>query len=158
MLAVYFVMKTMDLSGRSAIPLLFEPRMETYLFWLEILVGVVGPLILFSIARVRENPRGLFTGAVMIIIGFILNRMNISITGMEAWAGVSYFPSWMEISVTIAIVTARFVVFYLAAKYLPLFRYEPQSITIGSYDFEEDLKLISEETTQKSANEILTGR
>ncbi|MGA2622918.1 MAG: NrfD/PsrC family molybdoenzyme membrane anchor subunit [Bacteroidota bacterium] len=158
MLAVYLTMKIMDLSTRSAFPLLFVPRMETYLYWLEIVVGVIGPLVLLSIARIREHPRGLFAGAVMIIIGFILNRMNISITGMEAWAGVSYFPSWMEITITIAIVTVGFGVFSLAAKYLPLFGHEHPGETTGIHDLSEDLHLISEQSNQDQTNEILIGR
>jgi Ni/Fe-hydrogenase subunit HybB-like protein len=158
MLAVYLTMKIMDLSTRSAFPLLFVPRLETYLYWLEIVVGVIGPLVLLSIARIREHPRGLFAGAVMIIIGFILNRMNISITGMEAWAGVSYFPSWMEITITIAIVTVGFGVFSLAAKYLPLFGHEHPGETTGIHDLSEDLHLISEQSNEDQTNEILIGR
>lgn len=158
MLAVYLTMKIMDLSTRSAFPLLFVPRIETYLYWLEIVVGVIGPLVLLSIARIREHPRGLFAGAVMIIIGFILNRMNISITGMEAWAGVSYFPSWMEITITMAIVTVGFGVFSLAAKYLPLFGHEHPVETTGIHDLSEDLYQISEQSNQEQTNEILIGR
>ncbi len=158
MLAVYLTMKIMDLSTRSAFPLLFVPRIETYLYWLEIVVGVIGPLVLLSIARIREHPRGLFAGAVMIIIGFILNRMNISITGMEAWAGVSYFPSWMEITITMAIVTVGFGVFSLAARYLPLFGHEHPVETAGFHDLSEDLYQVSEQSNQEQTNEILIGR
>jgi Ni/Fe-hydrogenase subunit HybB-like protein len=124
MLAVLATMKFMDLLDRGALPLLVRPRMETYLYWLEVTVGMVAPIILFSRRRVRESRRGLFAGATLVIIGFILNRMNISITGMEASAGVSYFPSWMEIAITTAIVTAGFVVFTLAAKHLPIFHHQ----------------------------------
>jgi len=123
MLAVYLTMKIADLSTRGMFPLLFEPRTETYLYWLEVTVGVLAPLALFSSERVRNSRRGLFGGAVLIILGFMLNRMNISITGMERWAGVSYFPSWMEISITLMIVTTGFIVFSLAAKHLPLFHH-----------------------------------
>jgi Ni/Fe-hydrogenase subunit HybB-like protein len=59
-------------------------------------------------------------GAVMAIVGFITGRLNVALTGMQASAGASYFPSWMEISITLAIVTFGFVVFSLAAKYLPV--------------------------------------
>ena len=60
----------------------------------------------------------------MIIIGFVMDRMNITITGMEASAGTHYVPSWMEVSITLAIVTAGFIAFALAAKYLPVFEHE----------------------------------
>ncbi len=154
MLAVYLTMKIADLSTRSAFPMLLEPRMETYLYWLEIGVGVIAPLALFSSAKVRSSRQGLFVGAVMIILGFLLNRINISVTGMEAWSGVSYFPSWMEISITAMIVTIGFIVFAYAAKHLPLFHHAgrgeetshdrvPERSAVTD-DIREDLRLISQ--------------
>lgn len=154
MLSVYIAMKIMDLSNRSALDLLFVPRLETYLYWLEIGAGVIVPLVLLSIKRVRQNPRGLFIGAVMIILGFVLNRMNISITGMEAWAGVSYFPSWMEIAVTMAIVTGGFVVFSYAVKYLPVFQHKTEQ-TYTTHDLNEDLRMISQVPDEESRHEII---
>lgn len=124
MLGVYTVMTVVDLADRKALPLLFQARTETYFFWFEKLVGVIAPFVLLSQRKIRENETGLFWSASMIIIGFVLNRLNISITGMEGWAGQSYFPSWMEIMVTLSIVVVGFIVFALAAKYLPLFTHE----------------------------------
>jgi Ni/Fe-hydrogenase subunit HybB-like protein len=155
MLGTYLVMKIMDLQSRAALSLLFEPRTETYFYWLEISVGVIAPLILLSLPKIRGNQNGLFFSAVMIILGFILNRMNISITGMEAWAGVSYFPKWTEIIVTMAIVTAGFVVFSFAAKYLPLFTHEEQTQAPKPvHNLDEDLRLISQPNFQDGYHEI----
>jgi Ni/Fe-hydrogenase subunit HybB-like protein len=153
MLAVLLTMKIADLSTRQAFPLLFLPRTETYLYWLEVVVGIIAPLLLLSRAKVRHNRNGLFAGAVMILLGFLLNRINISVTGMEAWAGVSYFPSWMELSVTAMIVTIGFIVFAWASKNLPLFNHtghggEPSRARVPDHaaateDIREDLRLIS---------------
>ena len=123
------------------------------MYWLEIGLGIITPLILLSFKKIRQNPTGLFFGAVMIIIGFILNRMNISITGMEAWAGISYFPSWMEIMVTVAIVTAGFVVFSYAARYLPVFKHETEIIR-PVHDMNEDLRIISQVPKEEYHNEM----
>lgn len=142
MLATYLTLKLIDLWERSLLGLLFIPRYETYLYWLEIIVGVILPLILFSRARVRKNPRALFGTALIVVIGFILNRLNISITGFEAWAGKHYFPSWMEIAVTLSIVTLGFVAFTLSAKYLPVFKHE--STYEGENEWDHDLLLVSQ--------------
>ena len=145
MLSVYLTMKIVDLADRNAFSLLFVPRMETYLYWLEITVGVLGPLVLLSQAKVRERQNGLFASAVMIILGFVLNRMNIGISGMEAWAGKSYFPSWMEIAVTLSIVVAGFVLFGFAAKYLPLFAHEQShEHHVPTREWIEDLRTVSQ--------------
>lgn len=159
MLAVYLTMKIMDLSSRAVFPLLLQPRMETYMYWLEVIVGIIAPLVLLSIRKIRENRTGLFIGAVLILLGFVLNRMNITITGMEAWAGVPYFPSWMEITVTMAIVTGGFVVFSLAARYLPLFEHQPITEPRQyAHDLSKDLEFVSRPIAQEIQNDILIGQ
>jgi Ni/Fe-hydrogenase subunit HybB-like protein len=113
-----------DAYNRRILSLLFVPRTETYLYWAEIVVGVIAPLILLSLPAVRRNKTGLFLGSVMIILGFVMDRLNVTITGMEASAGSRYVPSWMEMSITAAIVAGGFIAFALAAKYLPVFEQE----------------------------------
>ena len=56
-------------------------------------------------------------------MGIIMNRLNVSITGMERSSGVSYLPSLTEVSVTLMIVGAGFALFTLAARYLPVFHH-----------------------------------
>ncbi len=133
MLAVYLMMKIMDGYNRQIFGILFLPRTETYLYWLEMVLGVLAPLVLLSFARVRQSQPGLFLGSLMIILGFVINRLNVAITGMQAYAGSQYFPSWMEISITMSIVTCGFIAFYLAAKYLPVFQHEAQESASGNH-------------------------
>jgi hypothetical protein len=52
---------------------------------------------------------------------FVVHRLNVSVTGMERASGVSYFPSWMEIAVSLGLVAAGFALFGLAVRYLPIF-------------------------------------
>jgi Ni/Fe-hydrogenase subunit HybB-like protein len=159
MLAVYLTMKVVDLANRSALPLLFIPRMETYMYWLEIGVGVLAPLVVFGVPGLRRSRNGLFAGSVLTILGFVLNRMNISITGMEAWAGVPYFPSWMEIAVTMAIVTAGFIIFTMAARYLPLFKHGHEvAAPRPVIDLSEDLRLVSESDLEEVSHEIHSNK
>lgn len=120
-LAVLAVMRVDDLIRRDAISYLLMPRQETYLFHLEFLLGIILPMALLSIRSVRENHRWVFLSATLAVLGFVLNRLNVSITGMVASSGTDYFPSWMEISVTFAFVGGAFAAFALAVKYLPIF-------------------------------------
>ena len=120
-LGIYLVAKFADLIARDAWPLLFEPTVQAAAFWLEIGLGVIIPMILFSRRTWRENPRILFTGAALAVVGFALNRLNIPTVGMWQWSGVRYFPSWMEAAVTLSLITLGVMAFALAAKYLPVF-------------------------------------
>ncbi len=147
MSGVYLMLKFMDLYNRQLLPLLLVPRIETWLYWVELALGAIVPMVMLSFARVRRHPKGLFLGALMVILGFIFNRMNITITGMEGYAGKHYFPSWMEFSVTAAIVAGGFVAFALAAKYLPVFEHEehePVKAKPLAEEWVEDLSLVSQ--------------
>ncbi|MBZ5638759.1 MAG: Ni/Fe-hydrogenase cytochrome b subunit [Acidobacteriia bacterium] len=120
-LGVYAVWRTQDLYVRGNLGKAFDVTPESVMFWGEAGLGVILPMILFAIPRVRRNENGLFFAAVLTIMGFIVNRLNVAITGMAASSGVNYFPSILEICVTLSIVGAGFTLFAVAVKYLPIF-------------------------------------
>ena len=124
MLCVYSVVRFEDLLHRGALGLLKRGGWETGLFLVEIALACVLPILLLVIPKVRENPKGLYLASVLSLLGFVTNRMNIAITGMEAAAGQQYFPKWTEIIVTLAIIAFGFFVFAVAVKYLPIFSHE----------------------------------
>jgi Ni/Fe-hydrogenase subunit HybB-like protein len=143
-LVVYAILRIQDFSGRGVWAHIFENRIETQLFWLEALIGVIAPIILLSIKRIRLSARGLYYASICTITGFMLNRLNVTVTGMEASSGVHYFPSWMEISITLAIVATGFFVFSLAVRYLPVFHHpeansRPEKVTISQELFETEV-------------------
>ena len=120
-LAFYGVLRLQDLWGRGALVHLREPSTETVLFVLEISLFLLIPLPMLLIRRIREDRDGLFAVAVLVITGFLLNRLNVSITGMEASSGVHYFPRWTEVAITLSVVGVGFLLFSLAVKYLNVF-------------------------------------
>lgn len=119
-LSAYLAMRFADLARRHALGYLFENRMESYLFGFEISLLLLPALLLYR-AHVRNNPVALYASAVMVVLGFITNRLNVAITGVEAASGVTYIPKWTEVMVTLSIIAAGFAVFRLAAKHLPVF-------------------------------------
>jgi c(7)-type cytochrome triheme protein len=131
-LLVYAVMKVLDMQGRGVLKLAFAPTYEGRMFLAEMLLGVVAPVIMFLIPRIRNNQAGLFIASVMVVLGFVMNRINVSITGMDRASGVNYFPSWTELAVTASIVAMGFLLFGLAVKYLGVFPSEEmEEISIG---------------------------
>lgn len=120
-LSVYGILRLQDLAGRGILPALRHPGYEGSLFLLEMGVGVLLPIVLLAIPTVREKQSGLVAGAFLVMLGFVMHRLNVSITGMERAAGVRYFPSWMELVVSLALVAAGFAIFGWAVRYLPIF-------------------------------------
>lgn len=123
-LAVYLTMRFLDLWNRDALGLLMVRRTETYLFLLEIAL-FLAPMFLLFRKRIYSNPHALYGCAVMVLFGFVANRLNVSVTGMEATSGTYYFPKWTEVAVTLAIVALGFTIFRLACRYLPIFGPQP---------------------------------
>ena len=120
-LGIYGILRFEDLANRGVLRLAFHRGYETPLFWLEVLLAIFLPLILLLQPRVRNSPTGLYWAAVLVVLGFITNRMNVSITGFEGSTGVRYFPKWTELAVTGMIIAGGFALFGLAVKYLPIF-------------------------------------
>jgi Ni/Fe-hydrogenase subunit HybB-like protein len=120
-LSVYAVLRFEDLYHRGVLKLVLQPRYETYLFLLEVVVGLFLPITMLFTRRIRESQGGLYLAAVLTVLGFITNRLNVSITGMEGAAGLHYIPKWTEMAVTGMMIAGGFALFGLAAKYLPIF-------------------------------------
>lgn len=140
-LVIYLLMKAYDFYMRGVWSEFFLPRMETWLFWLEILSGIIAPIVLLSIRKIRLSTRGLYYAAVCTIVGFLLNRLNVSTTGFVASSGVNYFPSWMEIAITLALVSTGFFIFAMAVRYLPIFEHpeagaEPEAVRVRERVFD----------------------
>jgi Ni/Fe-hydrogenase subunit HybB-like protein len=121
-LVIYLAAKGADLILRGAWPLLFEPTLQAGAFWVEMGLGVLVPAILFAGKPLRQQPKVLFSGALLVVVfGVALNRLNVGLTGLWSYTGQIYFPSWMEIVVTLTLVSLGVIAFGLAAKYLPVF-------------------------------------
>jgi Ni/Fe-hydrogenase subunit HybB-like protein len=120
-LAAYGVLRVQDLYHRGVWRQALTPGYESSLFWLEMLIGLVLPLGLLAFRRVRESANGLYLVAVMVVGGFMTNRLNVSITGMEGSAGMHYIPKWTEVAVTLSIVALGVIAFAWGTKHLDIF-------------------------------------
>ena len=127
-LSVFAILRLEDLLHRGMLRPLFRPSYEMYLFWLEVSLSLLAPLIMLSRKSVRQDPGGLYLVSVLVVLGFITNRLNVSITGLESAAGMHYVPKWTEVAVTGAIIASGFALFGLAAKYLPIFPGEQEPV------------------------------
>jgi len=115
------LLKIYDFIDDGKLYLLTVPSMETYLFYLEILLGTIAPIYLLSQKKFREDKKWLYIISICVISGLILNRINVSITGLVASSGVNYFPSFDEISITLMLIVLAIFAFRLVAKNFAVF-------------------------------------
>ncbi len=120
-LVLYGFLRAREVFRNGAVAALREPGYEGTLFLLEVGLGIVLPVVLLSFPRIRASDRGLVAGAFFVVLGFVMHRLNVSVTGMERAAGTRYIPSWMEIVVSLALVALGFAAFAAAVRWLPIF-------------------------------------
>jgi Ni/Fe-hydrogenase subunit HybB-like protein len=125
-LGVYLILRVQDLVHNGTWSLALGSSYEARMFQAEFLLGVLAPIVLLLIPAVRRNDLGLFASSVMVISGFLMNRLNVSITGLERAAGALYVPSWMEVAVTLSLTGIGFLLFSLAVRYLNIFPEEEE--------------------------------
>jgi Ni/Fe-hydrogenase subunit HybB-like protein len=120
LLGLYLALKFADLAGRGQLRLVAgEP--QALLFWLEILVGVAAPMVLFSRRAVRQNPRGMLWGAGLTVFGVVLNRFDVSLLAIRHLGTEAYLPSLGEFAISAGIISAGLLAFAVVAKGFPLF-------------------------------------
>jgi Ni/Fe-hydrogenase subunit HybB-like protein len=115
------LLKVDDFDSNGKLIYLTIPSIETYLFYLEIVLGTIVPICLLSFRKFREDKKWLYIISVCVISGLILNRLNVSITGLAASSGVNYFPSFDEISITLMLVVLAMFAFRVIAKNFTVF-------------------------------------
>jgi Ni/Fe-hydrogenase subunit HybB-like protein len=119
-LGVYLIMKIADLAVAGQLDMIVNSYPQNVYWLVEVIVGVVLPIILFSIPKVRQNRAALFGTALLVIGGLIFNRFNVSLFWQAIRPGYTYFPHWMEFAVSAGVVAWAVIVFMLAIRLLPI--------------------------------------
>lgn len=112
LLSVYLAVKIADLTLRDAVWYLFDGSSASISYWVEILAGVVVPMSLLLNRKVRQSVTGLFVAAALVVGGVVLNRINVFLVAYDPLFAVQpYFPSFLEIMVTVGLISALVLVF-----------------------------------------------
>jgi Ni/Fe-hydrogenase subunit HybB-like protein len=93
-------------------------------FLLELAGGVALPAVMYFIG-VRSGRLRLIQGAAIIaVLGVMLNRFNVSLVAFNynLPAAERYFPSWMEVAVSVFLVTLLVIAYRGICSRLPILR------------------------------------
>lgn len=123
-LGFYLLLKLYQLLFQAGIGAAVDGSLAANMYLLEMGLGVILPLALLACKTIRENARRLVGVNILVIVGVLVNRLNVSIFGMNEYAaerGVSYFPALLEFIITLGIVALGIFLFKMAARHLPLF-------------------------------------
>jgi Ni/Fe-hydrogenase subunit HybB-like protein len=121
----YFVTKLIGVAAGNHWHLLGTP----YGIWflVEVVGFIVLPCFLFTIASRDQNLGLIKFSAILSVIGIVLNRLNVCMIAFNWQKPLSerYIPSWMEIMLSIFMVTCLILVFRFVATRMPVFYEHP---------------------------------
>ena len=123
-LGLYLLLKIVDLMVPGELGLAFSWSPYSLLWWAEIIIGVILPILLFSLPTVKQSRKLLFWTAILVIIGLIINRFNVSLLALEPRPGTSYFPHWMEFAISAGLIADALLIFMAANRVLPIMHHE----------------------------------
>ena len=125
-LAGYFAIKIFGLSVDNNWHLLGTPYGVWFL--VELLGFVALPCLLYAVGVRDRNLNVIKWAAIWTVFGVMLNRLNISVIAFN-WhlpSADRYFPHWMEIAISIFIVTIGIVAFRVIVSMMPILYEHPE--------------------------------
>ncbi len=88
-----------------------------------ILLGFVAlPSVLYAIGAREKNTTLIKWTSALAVLGIVLNRLNVSVIAFN-WhlpSADRYIPSWMEVSITLFLVTVGVLVFRFIVTKMPI--------------------------------------
>lgn len=96
-------------------------------FWYltEMIGFVLLPMMLYYFSFRAHNIFLIKLASIITIIGIIINRLNVTIIGFRWDAANPYYPSWMEIVVTLTVLFIEIWIFRWIVRRLPVLRESP---------------------------------
>lgn len=89
-------------------------------YLLEVVGFVAVPALLYAYATQTRHMTGIKVAAVLALVGIVLNRLNVSVIAFKWYAEVRYVPTWMEVVVTLGVISAELWVFRWVVNRMPV--------------------------------------
>ena len=130
-LGFYATVRLADMARLGVLGEIFTGSREARFFQLEMAIGVFVPMALLALPAVRRNTERLYGAALLVVVGLVVNRLNVSLTGFEGTQGGHYVPTIAEAVISLMLVGVGVTVFTLAVRYLPIMEKieEPERLT-----------------------------
>jgi len=119
-LGLYLLMKLADLVLGNKLGLLFTSGILSVLYIAELLL-MLAALLWFSVKKLRSTRKGALNGALIVAAGIVLNRFDVTWLAMKSIDGSAYFPSWLEIALTVGVASGLLAVYAIVAHFFPVF-------------------------------------
>jgi Ni/Fe-hydrogenase subunit HybB-like protein len=119
----YFFVKVQGIADSTRWELLFTGYGAWFL--VELLGFILLPCLLFAIGARRTNVTLIRWTAAWTVLGIVVNRLNVAVIAFNWTKTTRYYPSWMEVMVSIGLVTIGIQVFRWIVNRMPILREDP---------------------------------
>ncbi len=96
-----------------------------YWYLLEIIGFVLLPMFLYFYSYRTCNIFLIRLAAIVTMLGVILNRLNVTVISFKWDSSTHYYPSWMEIVVTLTVIFTEILIFRWIVNRMPVLRDSP---------------------------------
>jgi len=120
-LGLYTILRIGDLATRGVLEVVLDGSWQSRLFVAELGISAVIPGILLTFKRIRSSVSGVAVCAGLVVFGFVMNRLNICFVAFARPEGAGYFPSWMEVAVSLGIVAGGTLVFLFLVEHFKVY-------------------------------------
>jgi Ni/Fe-hydrogenase subunit HybB-like protein len=131
LLAFFLVTRFADLIYRDALGAVYENTAQGVMFVIETALFLI-PLIIIFHNKWRGNARLLFLAATCLVLAGAVFRFNALIVGFTPSAGYVYFPSVIELLVSIGLLALEVVGFIYIVKVFPILPPRKKTIQPGA--------------------------
>lgn len=97
-----------------------------YWYLTEMLGFVFLPMMLFVYGYKRNNILVIKIASIATMVGIIINRLNVTVIGFRWDAATQYYPTWMEIVVTLTVIFTEIWIFRWVINRMPVLREGPE--------------------------------
>jgi Ni/Fe-hydrogenase subunit HybB-like protein len=119
LLGAFILVRLGDLTLRGAWGYAFEDTTDALMFWVEMGLYIV-PFLLLLNPSYRTNRRMIFILSVCLLAAGAIYRLNTYLIGYHPGPDWNYFPSIMEILITIGMFSLEVVLYLIFVKHLPV--------------------------------------
>lgn len=120
-----------------------------YWYLVEMVGFVLIPVRLYTQAVRFSNVSLIRIAAILTLIGIVLNRLNVSIIAYKWYEAERYFPSWMEVEITLAVIFVELLVLRWVVNRMPILRESPDWAIEGKEPGRRMRYLVGEEEPRK---------
>ncbi len=118
---VYLILKFGDLILAGEWPRLFAADSMSLLWWVEIGLGIILPILLLTLPGLRNRPWTRWLAPLLVIFGLGMNRFDATLFAQHPLNSALYTPHILEWFSTVGILAAAALAWYLGVRLLVVF-------------------------------------